>query len=64
MLEQTDTKIDDYLNFYGVDRLVDLYEDEAAKIINSLLRKLSQQRAEEEDAKKLEDKKGKAKDGK
>jgi len=64
MLEQTDTKIDDYLNFYGVDRLVDLYEDEAAKIINSLLRKLSQQRAEEEDAKKLEDKKGNAKDGK
>jgi len=59
LLEQTDTKIDDYLNFYGVDNFIDLYEDEASKIINSLLRKLSKQRAEEEDAKKLEVKKDK-----
>lgn len=64
MLEQTDSKIDDYLNFYGVDRLVDLYEDEASKIINSLLRKLSKIKAEEEDAKKAEEKKGNVKDGK
>lgn len=64
LLEQTDTKIDDYLNFYGVDNFVDLYEDEASKIINSLLRKLSKQRAEEEDAKKLEEKKEKPKNEK
>ena len=54
LLEQTSTKIDDYLNFYGVDNFVDLYEDEAAKIINSLLRKLSKQKAEEDEAKKKE----------
>ena len=51
-------------NFYGVDNFVDLYEDEASKIINSLLRKLSKQRAEEEDAKKLEEKKEKPKNEK
>lgn len=64
LLEQTNTKIDDYLNFYGVDNFVDLYEDEAAKIINSLLRKLSKIKAEEEDAKKAKAKKENAQDGK
>ena len=64
LLEQTNTKIDDYLNFYGVDNFVDLYEDEAAKIINSLLRKLSKIKAEEDEAKKLEAKKGSVQDGK
>ena len=54
LLEQTDTKIDDYLNFYGVDNFVDLYEDEAAKIINSLLRKLSRQKAEADEKEKKE----------
>jgi hypothetical protein len=54
LLEQTSTKIDDYLNFYGVDNFVDLYEDEAAKIINSLLRKLSRQKAEADEKEKKE----------
>ena len=54
LLEQTSTKIDDYLNFYGVDNFADLYEDEAAKIINSLLRKLSKQKAQQDEAKKKE----------
>ncbi len=64
LLEQTDTKIDDYLNFYGVDTFVDLYEDEASKIINSLLRKLSKIKAKEEDAKKAQIKKDKLKNEK
>jgi hypothetical protein len=64
MLEQTNTKIDDYLNFYGVDNFVDLYQDEAAKIINSLLRKLSKIKAEEEEAKSAATKKGSVQDGK
>ena len=54
LLDQTSTKIDDYLNFYGVDNFVDLYEDEAAKIINSLLRKLSRQKAEADEKEKKE----------
>jgi hypothetical protein len=64
MLEQTNTKIDDYLSFYGVDNFVDLYQDEAAKIINSLLRKLSKIKAEEEEAKSAAAKKGSVQDGK
>ena len=54
LLDQTDTKIDDYLNFYGVDHFVDLYEDEAAKIINSLVRKHAKQKAKEDEAKQKE----------
>lgn len=54
LLKETDTKIDDYLIFFGVDNFVDLYEDEAAKVINSLIRKLSKIKAQEDEAKKKE----------
>ena len=54
LLKETDSTIDDYLNFYGVDNFVDLYEDEAAKVINSLLRKLSKIKAQEEENSKNE----------
>lgn len=49
LLKETDVKIDDYLSFFGVDNFVDLYEDEAAKVIDSLLRKLSKIKAQEEE---------------
>ena len=54
LLKETDSTIDDYINFYGVDNFVDLYEDEAAKVINSLLRKLSKIKAQEEENSKNE----------
>ncbi len=54
LLNQTDSKIDDYLNFFGVDTFVDLYEDEASKVIDSLLRKLSKMKALEKENSKNE----------
>lgn len=54
LLKETDSTIDDYLNFFGVDNFVDLYEDEAAKVIDSLLRKLSKIKAQEEENAKNE----------
>lgn len=54
LLKETNTRIDDYLNFFGVDTFVDLYEDEAAKVIDSLLRKLSKIKAQEEENSKNE----------
>ena len=54
LLKKSNTKIDDYLNFFGVDTFVDLYEDEAAKVIDSLLRKLSKMNAQKEENSKNE----------
>jgi len=47
LLIETGADIKDYLNFYGVDNLEDLYDDEASKVINSLVKKLSKIKAEE-----------------
>lgn len=54
LLNQSDTKIDDYLNFFGVENFIDLYEDEATKVIDSLLRKLSKMKLLEKENSKNE----------